>query len=122
MRSVSMAEMMDLDSDFHVERHAEEAQRSAAMAIRVIEKSLSPQIAEMLARKAATAGAKALEIIERRGSDDVEFFCGIVLPANPPIPPNAKLRLLIDEMCLAPRPKDVQARPLKLDTNRELYV
>jgi hypothetical protein len=112
MRPVTMAEMMDLDSDFHVERHAEEAQRSAAMAIRVIEKSLSAEIAGMLARKAATAGAKALEIIERRGTDDVEMFCGIVLPANPPIPPNAKLRLLIEEMCPAPRPNDAKARAL----------
>jgi hypothetical protein len=108
MRSVSMAEMMDLDSDFHVESHAEEAQRSAAMAIRVIEKSLSAEIAGMIARRAATAGANALEIIERRGSDDVEMFCGIVLPANPPIPPNAKLRLLIEETCPAPRPREAR--------------
>jgi hypothetical protein len=63
-------------------------------------------------RKVASAEAKALEIIERRGSDDVEMFCGIVLPANPPIPPDAKLRLLVEEMCPAPTQKDAKARSL----------
>ncbi len=44
------------------------------MILRIIEWGKADH-AGKFARQAASAGAKALEIIERRGSDDVEFFC-----------------------------------------------
>lgn len=94
MRKATLTEIMDPNSDFHVERYAEEAQRHAASAIKIIEISGSPILAGGAARFAAREGVKALEIIERRGTDDLELFCAKPLPIDPPTPPNATARPL----------------------------
>ena len=70
----NLKEMFDFDSDFHVRRHADDAQRWNNTILRMIECGRE-DFAGGLARHAARAGALTLEIIERRGSDDLEFFC-----------------------------------------------
>jgi hypothetical protein len=94
MRKATLAEIIDPNSDLHIERYAEEAQQSTAMVIRAIDRAASPFLVGAMARRAARAGVKALEIIERRGSDDLEAFCAAPLPAAAPTPPNPKARPL----------------------------
>lgn len=74
MRTATFEELMDTDSDFNVERHAEEAQRLGNLAARMADAGREV-LAGGMAWKAATAGRRAMEIIERRASDDIEFFC-----------------------------------------------
>ena len=74
MRTATLEEIFDFDSDFHVETAADEAQRKAVLAVSFIERGHA-KFAGFLATQAAHEGAKALAIIERRGSDDLEYFC-----------------------------------------------
>jgi len=69
-----LEQLADDNSDFYVRFYADEARQLNFMILRIIEWGKADH-AGKYARQAASAGAKALEIIERRGSDDVEFFC-----------------------------------------------
>lgn len=72
--TITLNELFDFDSDFHVERAAIEAQNWAKMAA-VAVKNGKEVLAGCAAKRAATAGREAMAILERRGSDDLEFFC-----------------------------------------------
>jgi len=73
MKSVTLAEAMDPNSDFFIQREADDAQRLGGLVATAIQNGRD-RLAELMARKAAHAGLAALAKIERRGTDDVEFF------------------------------------------------
>lgn len=75
MNTVTLDELMDADSDFHVTRHADAAHRFARLAAIALGNG-QDGMAALMARKAAHEGIAALAIIERRGSDDLEMFIG----------------------------------------------
>ena len=74
MNTVTLDDLMDGNSDFYITRHAAEAQKLARLVATAVANGRDV-LAGGIARKAAHEGMEALAIIERRGSDDLEFFC-----------------------------------------------
>jgi hypothetical protein len=64
---------MDPNSDYHIQCAANEAQRLGGLVVNAILNGRT-ELAWMVARRAAHAGLTALAKIERRGTDDLEFF------------------------------------------------